>query len=286
MAKKLSVIIPCYNHGKYLPDALNSLDKSPKRDQVEVIIINDGSTDTYTNNYISALDAKKYVIINQKNQGLAKARNNGILHAKADFVLMLDADNYIEEVFLEDFFELINKGEEFDALYGDARFFGEENKIRAQGQIDLFKLLNDNHIDACAILNKNTLLKVGLYDANMPYMGWEDWDMWLRLAFEKAAIHYNAKVYFNYRVCSSSMIRAHNNDRFLKTRKYLLVKHLEKRMSIEEIAEFLLTANKGIIEKLVQEKNEILNSKTYKIGNLIVSPYRHLKALFKKFFRN
>lgn len=284
METKLSVIIPCYNHGKYLPDALSSLDNSPKRNQVEVIIVNDGSTDAYTNDYISALDSKKYVIINQQNQGLAKARNNGILQAKADYVLMLDADNYIEEVFLEDFFELINNGKEFDALYGDARFFGEVNKIQRQGEIDFKRLLQGNYIDACAIFNKKNLIKVGLYDYNMPYMGWEDWDMWLKLAFEKSSIFYNKKIYFHYRVLSSSMIRTQDTENMVKTRKYLLLKYFETRICMDEVVDLFLQEKKEIVEKLIQEKEEILNSKTYRLGNFFASPYRFFMTFFKRIF--
>ncbi|HSV88271.1 MAG TPA: glycosyltransferase family A protein [Bacteroidales bacterium] len=235
MEYKLSAIIPCFNHGQYLPEALASLDNSPKRDQIEVIIINDGSTDEFTNDYIAGLDTNKYVIINQENLGLAKARNNGILTAQADFVLMLDADNYVEEVFLTDFFNLIQTNQSFDALYGDARFFGEVNKVQVQGEIDLLKLLKDNHIDACAIFNKITLINLGLYDDMMPVMGWEDWDLWLKLSFNDAKIIYKSKVYFNYRFLNNSMIRTHNLERFNGTKIYLTSKHLHKNENIMKI---------------------------------------------------
>jgi len=271
MKEKLSVIIPCFNHGKYLPDALASVDNSPKRDQIEVIIINDGSTDEYTNDLIAGLDTEKYEIINQENLGLAKARNNGILKAKADYVLMLDADNYIEEVFLTDFFGLINANKSFDALYGDARFFGEVNNIQVQGQVDVFKLLKKNYIDACAIFNKSTLISLGLYDAEMPFVGLEDWDFWLRLGLNNKHIIYTPKIYFNYRFLSNSMIRTPNPDRDEKSRKYLLVKHLNEKKFISEI-----------IDMLFQEKNEILNSKAYKLGCFLVMPYRKCLSFFRK----
>jgi len=154
MEIKLSVIIPCFNHGQYLPEALASLDNSPKRHQIEVIIINDGSTDEYTNDYIAGLDPVKYVIIKQENLGLAKARNNGILKAKAEYVLMLDADNYVEEEFITDFFGLVKSKKSFDALYGNARFFGEENRIRVQGEVDLFRLFKNNYMMHVRFLRK------------------------------------------------------------------------------------------------------------------------------------
>lgn len=284
MEIKLSVIIPCFNHGQYLPDALASLDNSPKRDQIEVIIINDGSTDKYTIDYISGLDTSKYVVINQENLGLAKARNNGILKAQADYVLMLDADNYVEEEFITDFFGLVTAKKSFDALYGNARFFGEENRIQVQGEIDLFRLFKDNHIDACAVFRKKTLISAGLYDAEMPFMGLEDWDLWLRLGFYDAHIIYIPKIYFNYRVLSGSMIRTPIPERFITTRKYLLVKLLNEGRAVNEIIDMLFQEKNEIIEKLTQEKNEILNSKTYKIGNFIALPYSMFRSFLKRFY--
>lgn len=265
MKTKLSVIIPCYNHGKYLPEALASVDKSSNRDEIEVIIINDGSDDELTNNYIASLDQRKYVIINQENLGLAKARNNGIMKAKSDYVLILDSDNYIEEIFILDFFDLIHRKVAFDALYGDARFFGEENKIQVQGEIDLLKLLNSNYIDACAIFNKSTLLKLNLYDDKMPFMGWEDWELWLKIKFYNYKALYNHKVYFNYRYRNNSMIRVLNNENYIETKRYLAAKFLSSNDNVLSLIDCYLfnylsikRLNKVFIHKIKRRVNYFL----------------------------
>jgi len=268
MEIKLSVIIPCYNHGKYLYEALASIDQSIYREQIEVIIINDGSTDRNTNKVIDELNPDKYIIINQENQGLARSRNNGILKAQADYLLMLDADNFIEQIFLSDFFKLINQNINFDALYGNSLFFGMENKIYKPGYIDLYRLINGNYIDACAIYKKQKLFDVGMYDTNMPYMGWEDWDLWLRLAFNNSIIRHSDKIYFHYRVLADSMIRSHNEIVIKDAFQFIYKKYLINLNNVDQIIESYI--NKSIsfktLVKLALKKLKLNTNFKYKIS--------------------
>lgn len=91
-----SIIIPCYNHGKYLYDCLYSVQQQSFLDW-EAIIINDGSTDE-----IDSIGKKlanqdfRIHYISQTNQGLSAARNAGMKWAKADFLIFLDADDWLE----------------------------------------------------------------------------------------------------------------------------------------------------------------------------------------------
>jgi glycosyltransferase involved in cell wall biosynthesis len=270
MEIKLSVIIPCYNHGKYLPEALASIDNSVYRNQVEVIIVNDGSTDPLTNEVIDNLDPNKYVVIKQENQGLARSRNNGIRTAKADYVLMLDADNYIEPVFITDFFEFINKGNDFDALYGNAQCFGLHDGFLKPGKVDLFRLIHRNYIDACAIFRRRTILDAGLYDSDMPHMGLEDWDLWIRLAFSNRKLKYVNKIYFNYRVLGNSMIRRETESNLNKTNEYIYRKNNIDTNKIDQLIENYISESidfKTII-KIFLKKIKLHPSFRYKISKL------------------
>jgi len=77
----LSVVIPCYNHGEYLLEAIASVEAC--LDPVyEIVIVNDGSTDPLTLNVMRHLTDQGYFVLNQENQGLATARNNGIEKAQ------------------------------------------------------------------------------------------------------------------------------------------------------------------------------------------------------------
>ncbi len=89
---KVSVIIPCYNHGKYIDEAVDSILNQTFKD-FEIIIVNDGSTDELTNNKLKQYDKPKTFVINKENEGLSVARNTAIKRAVGEYILTLDADD-------------------------------------------------------------------------------------------------------------------------------------------------------------------------------------------------
>ena len=97
---KISIIIPCYNHAAFLPDAIESALAQDYPD-VEVIVVNDGSTDN------SSEVARRYPVrlIEQENKGLSAARNTGIRAATGTWILPLDSDDKIEPVTVSRFME-------------------------------------------------------------------------------------------------------------------------------------------------------------------------------------
>ncbi len=102
---KLSVVIPAYNSESYLPDALESL-ISQSLKEIEIIIVNDGSTDG-TQQVIDSY-CKKYDFIHgvfQENGGVSSARNNGLLKASGEYIVFLDADDWYTPSSLEAFFK-------------------------------------------------------------------------------------------------------------------------------------------------------------------------------------
>lgn len=211
----VSIIIPCYNQGIFLLDALQSLE-ALDRNIVEIIIVNDGSTDPYTNEYIDALDKEKYQVVIQQNKGLAGARNTAIKIAKGKYIIPLDADNKLHPVFIKDGIEILDKNEQTTVVYGNARFFGAKDGDWTVGEYNLQKLMIENYIDACAMIRKDVLIAEGLYDENMRYMGWEDWELWLRLSFKGHGFHYVNKLFFDYRVLDTSM----SNSMFKSFKNY------------------------------------------------------------------
>ena len=106
LPEKISIIIPVYNVEKYLPSCLNSCINQTLYD-IEIICVNDGSTD----NSLGILEQyasvdQRIKIFSQKNSGLSAARNTGIEHARGEFFLFLDSDDYLtqnacERVWLE-----------------------------------------------------------------------------------------------------------------------------------------------------------------------------------------
>ncbi|MEM4724269.1 MAG: glycosyltransferase family A protein, partial [Candidatus Hadarchaeum sp.] len=95
----VSVIIPCYNHGHYLPCAVNSVMAQTFADW-EAIIVDDGSTDN-TREVAAQFTDSRVRYIYQDNRGLAAARNTGIRAAQGEYLAFLDADDEWEPTFLE-----------------------------------------------------------------------------------------------------------------------------------------------------------------------------------------
>lgn len=102
---KISIIIPVYNTGKHIEKCLNSIKNQTRKIDLEVIIINDGSTDNsenivkqYIEKHKEFLNIKYY---SKENEGVAKTRNFGIEKATSDYIMFLDSDDYIEPEALE-----------------------------------------------------------------------------------------------------------------------------------------------------------------------------------------
>ncbi len=93
---KFSIIIPVYNVEEYIKDCLESVARQTFKDY-EVIVVNDGTKD----NSMEIVKNYKVKIINQENQGLSVARNNGVKKARGEYILFLDSDDTIEEELLE-----------------------------------------------------------------------------------------------------------------------------------------------------------------------------------------
>ena len=107
---EISLIIPVYNTEKYLDECLKSIEKQTiDKSLLEVIIINDGSTDSSLNIINNYINKNKWILINQKNSGLSISRNNGINISKGKYIMFLDSDDYIEKDTLKDMYEAIKK---------------------------------------------------------------------------------------------------------------------------------------------------------------------------------
>jgi len=222
----ISIIIPCYNHGIYLDEAIASIHLEKYAGRFEVILVNDGSTDAFTNQKVQEIALRGDIkVINQKNQGLAKARNNAIAAAAGDFILPLDSDNHlVPEVFLEALDVMLND-EDIWAVYTDAIRFGDRNDYWAVGAPDAYQLCHLNYIDACALIRKK-VFDAFPYDPQMPGMGNEDWELWVRIILSGKQLHYLAKPGFEYRwVHAGSMSINSTIPKYNLNKQYIFNKH-------------------------------------------------------------
>ena len=95
---KLSIIVPCYNVDKYLEKCVKSIIANNIKEEYEIILVNDGSTDN-TEKIIDKLKKqyKQIRSISQKNKGLSGARNTGIEKAKGEYITFVDSDDYLDK---------------------------------------------------------------------------------------------------------------------------------------------------------------------------------------------
>lgn len=176
----ISVIVPCYNYGLYLKEALDSILSSTILDY-EIIIVNDGSTDQHTIEIFNQIHHPKIRIINQANSGLVAARNNGITQARGKYICCIDADDTIEPTYLEKSIELLESRTDIGFVYSWVQLFGDDNKIWETEDFILPKLMQYNYIPVSAVFRKKHWKKVGGYNPNMKF-GYEDWDFWLSIS--------------------------------------------------------------------------------------------------------
>ncbi len=253
MNPRLSIIIPCYNHGQYLRDALDSIKACTDKDLYEVIILNDGSTDNYTISLLQQISTEGYRVINQQNQGLGAARNNAIAAARGMYILPLDSDNKIRPAYITESIKILDEQPGIAMVYGDAEFFGDKTGRNAVGEFNLQKMMLGNYIDACAVYRRSVWETLGGYDEKMPVMGLEDWDLWLNMAFSNYAFKYVPQVMYDYRVLGNSMLRSIDYSRRTAVKNYMAEKY-KKQLHYRYINELILEnvqKNKKLILKLI-----------------------------------
>lgn len=223
---KMSVIIPCYNHGVYVQDAIDSVEISSYK-EYEIIIVNDGSTDEFTVEKMNELSKCGYHVVNQPNQGLARARNNGIAVALGEYIMPLDADNRIRSMYIEKAVDVLEHQSDIGVVYGKSAYFGEINSGCFSGEpFDALKLYRENYIDALAVFRRSVWEEVGGYDPNMPMMGIEDWDFWISLYENGVGFHFIDEILFDYRVVQGSMLSSlTRSEKMLEVVQYLAIKH-------------------------------------------------------------
>lgn len=226
---RVSVVIPCYNHGKFLGDAVGSVLDSDFRDY-EVIIVNDGSTDPFTLKVFKDFELRfpgngKMKVIHQQNLGLSGARNSAIREARGQYILPLDADNKIRPDYLKRAVEILDSDKEIGVVYAYANLFGEKKGTWVFPPFDAKKLLLENFVEACSVFRKKIWDECNGYDPSM-VIGFEDWDLWI-CAMEKGwKFRLIEEVLFDYRVRKNSMVSGCNiPDNHRQIIKYICEKH-------------------------------------------------------------
>jgi GT2 family glycosyltransferase len=183
---KITVVIPVYNAMTYLPKTLHSVLQQTFTDY-EVLIINDGSTDSMAS-WISSIDDPRVRLIFQKNQGLAGARNTGIAHARGDYIAFLDADDLWEPTKLEKQVQCFQAYPHAGVVYTWTLLVNEDGEptgrmFASDAEGNVWQQLLETDVissGSCALVRRDCFGKVGGFDRTLTSA--EDLDMWLRIA--------------------------------------------------------------------------------------------------------
>lgn len=234
----ISIIIPFYNSGAYIHDAIKSVESSQTTYQYEVIIVDDGSTDTFSMETLEGLKKSGYNIIHQKNGGPAAARNFGVRCTNGEYLLFLDSDNKIRPDYIQKAVDTLKENNDFDILYCKPSFFGEDNREGFSPKpFDIVALLGGNYIDMCSVISRKAMDNLGGFDENRILIGHEDWELWIRAAKAGYKFYYLQEVLFDYRLVSGSLItQATVANRIQETYEYIFRKHAAL---ISEVFRFL-----------------------------------------------
>jgi glycosyltransferase involved in cell wall biosynthesis len=220
---KVSVIIPCYNQGAYLDEAVDSVLAQTYAD-LEIIVVNDGSTEIATRQKLATYQRDKTRVLTTANQGLAAARNNGIAAAAGEYILPLDADDRIDPRYLEEAVAVLEDQPETGIVYCQARLFGAVEADWLLPEYSVEEMLRDNVIFCSALFRRTDWQLVGGYDTGMVH-GWEDYEFWLSLIERGKGVHRLDGRFFYYRVAADSMVRSKEKLQKIQMFKRIYQRH-------------------------------------------------------------
>lgn len=175
----ISVIIPCYNYGQYLQEAIESVLNQTFQD-FEIIIVNDGSTDPATIKLLKNINCPKTRVINQKNSKVPTARNNGIREARGKYICCLDADDKLTSTYLEKCL-FIMELYKLDICSTWLQEFGDSKNIWHTSDLNISTIRDNNQLTTSSVFTKNIWKKTGGYNIKLND-GYEDWGFWIAIA--------------------------------------------------------------------------------------------------------
>ncbi len=222
----VSVVIPCYNYGKYIHECIESIFKQTCKDY-EIIVVNDGSTEKFTIDILKGLRDPRITVIHTENRGLASARNTGIENATGKYILPLDADDKIGEEYLTEAVAVLESDPGVGIVYCEAEKFGDVTGKWELPPYSLEAILVSNIIFCSALFRKEDWERVGGYDPEMRH-GWEDYDFWLSLIERGVKVHKLDKTLFFYRTAgASSMAGSLSVDKKVEAYRKIFNKHYD-----------------------------------------------------------
>lgn len=278
----ISVIVTCYNQGKYLRQALDSL-VNQSHGEWECIVVNDGSTDDTERIALEySKSDSRFCYFHQTNSGVSSARNFGLTKAKGEYIQFLDADDHIHPDKLTTQLAILESNLEIGVVYGSSRYFidGEPDVLyplhyngsvpcdltyRDKFQVEM--LLKHNVCTNCSALYRRKISEVVKF---RPVI-FEDWVFNLECALNGFVFHFDNSfsAYSYIRITDSSQMMRHHNQ-LKEIRKFnSYVRDLVKEYNYPLSQKIVLPDENGVPTGLVELIRLITPPFIFSIGSSI-----------------
>lgn len=276
---KVSVVMPCYNDGKYIAESVESVTNQDLEDW-ELIIIDDGSDDKKTLSMLKKLahQSERIHIIRTKHVGVSAARNLAIEKAAGMYILPLDADDLIDKTYLRKAASVLDDDSSVGIVYCQAQKFGKINLHWDLPAFSMKEMLYSNIIFVTSMFRKSDWEKIGGFDKNMIY-GLEDYDFWLSILELGRKVVQLPETLFFYRIKSVS--RSTNFQEESLQHKSYIYEYLTRKH------ENLYTQYAGEIipylrNKMIEQEHRFYNIKKKIPLYNYISKHENLKKFIKK----
>ena len=277
----VSVIIPCYNHEKYVTEAIESVINQSYQN-IELIVIDDGSKDNSIKVIQKLADKYRFVFIHRKNKGLSATLNEGIKISKGTYFCVLASDDIYILDKIEKQVLFMEHNKEYGMCYGnmiqlDNKKIVNKTKVKnAKNGFVFDELLMFNFVIPAltVMIKKDIFNSIGFFDEKSFI---EDYDMWLRIS-DKYKIGYLNQYLGYYRIHETNISKQTLN--MYKAQKIIIQKWSEYKNYHKALKKWKM------IWFNVLSLNHKKEAKKYLIHTLLnmYNP-RALNALFKYIFR-
>lgn len=271
----VSVILPCYNHGEYIHEAIESI-LGQTYQNFEIIIVDDGSDDEKTLSLLKEINIRNTTVYYKENGDVASARNYGVKRSSGEFILTLDSDDKFAPTFIEKAVQVLNSQPETGMVTCYVKRFGENETSTNQftgGEVKDF-LVNNNAV-SCLMFRYECWTDAGGYDEHIA--GYEDWEFAINVTKKGWSVYSIPEHLFYYRKTSGSMY-----DRVVAKKPeiahYIVQKHNE---IFKEYAEYVIYQKEKEIQELRNTVNLFKNSVAYRIGSYLIAPFKWIQSLLK-----
>lgn len=248
----VSVIMPCYNDGRYIMEAIQSV-KDQSWKEIELIVIDDGSDEEETIQALTKIEFPRMQILHTDHIGPAAARNKGIEAAMGEYIFPLDADDLINPEYIGRAVQVLNENPNTGIVYCHADLFGEQSGKWDLPDYDFKTELLDNHIFVTAMFRRADWETVGGFCEELK-AGMEDYDFWLSLLGLGREVHQFQETYFHYRIKRVSRT-THFQDNYQDVQDtYVQLYYRHKDLFQKHMDDYCLALRWNLIDQLMQNR--------------------------------